>query len=50
MQNTGVKLASDEPVLAFNKVGSIPTSHRSPEEREEDLGDNVMTWMQIVGP
>jgi hypothetical protein len=40
-----VPIGDEEAVPAFNHVGSVPISRRSPEDRQKDV-DNVLTWDQ----
>ena len=45
----GVMPSDDGPVPGFNKVGSIPVSRRSPEERKADV-DSVLNWIRSGKP
>ena len=45
-RNKGVMSSGvDEDSPAFNKIGSLPVSRRSPEDRQKDV-DNAMTWLR----
>ena len=48
-RNTGVKLLDDGSVPAFSTISSIPFSHKSPEERQNDIG-NVLAWIRQGQP
>ena len=47
MRNTGI--VPDEKVPAFDKIGSVPVSRRTPEERSQDL-DNALSWIRNGRP
>ena len=45
MRNTGVKPTTDEGVVPFDKLASLPISRRSPEERSADR-DDMTAWIR----